>query len=249
MTTATTTTPEIEQYIEQIGLRPAWQAVHADPRWAPLRPLCPAPAQLIPALRRLGLETASAVMAWVDAVSAAMGGKATDYAALAANRSRIDATTLTPVPWSGGQGISDALAAQCLLRPDCKWTQSDAAYRPLTEAQLRAEIELCPVMYQSTFAQETDDCDDYATAALGWMAARGLGNCAIGRCAFQIFTFGAPGPGHAVIAAVTRDEGAGLTVWFWEPQTNTLYRPKTPAAAQMTGQIFADQARVAELLF
>jgi len=139
--------------------------------------------------------------------------------------------------------IHTQAAAQTLLRSDFFTDQSDRHYRLPSLAQLQRLADIQPFRTRQ-FASETMDCDDYVRAFLGWLAASGYGNLAIGHASITYYQNGTLLGGHAVALAVD-DTGK---VWFIDPQTRGLHDPmkSRTGGAQFWG---ATELKLARLYF
>lgn len=225
--------------IRDFGPEATAEALTAMPDMALFNLAWSTPAEIIPAVDALGLDSIDAVTAWTNRVNTAFGLSRDAFVAL------VDPPVtmrLQSMPTIDFAEVHKAIAAQCSLRDDFRIDQSDRTYRLPTKGQLEQLAATCPIKRRKWVA-DSNDCDDFVKGFLGWLAFNGLGNIAAGFCSITSYdASGAMVGGHAVVLAM--DDS--LKLWFIEPQNGRLYEP---TYAKLGGYFLAKSVKLARVFF
>lgn len=195
-------------------------AIRNDPAWAVFNLLWEQPGQIAPACEAMGWTTLEEVLAWVNATSAAIGD-ARSFSMLVDPEAPHTYAAMKTVPWAR---LHEAIHATGLLAPDCQLHNSDGMYRLPTKQQWQDIASACPSKRWKHSGNDTFDCDDAVRMALGWLSAKGLGNCAAAFTATRHYLGTSVTGGHAVV--LVWDDT--LTPYQWEPQNGQLYAVTHP---------------------
>lgn len=229
---------QLTDAIREAGPQTVARAIKDDPEWQVFNLLWSAPEEIAPACDKMGWQTLDELLAWVRSVNAAVSNQL-GFVDL------IDPMipfTLEGMPTTDMPTIHKAIVDQAMVRDDFFIDQSDAAYHLPTKAQWEQLARLCPISRRQWVA-EIGDCDDYARAFMGWLAAHGLGNLAQGFAAITMYDFGGSMVGgHAVVLVMDNTH----KLWFLDPQTARLYEVSYP---RLGGAIFAKSVKIARAFF
>lgn len=212
--------------------------VEQDPDFAVFGLLWQQPGRIIPACERMGWQSLGDLLSWVQRVNEAMGDTAQAFVELVDPPAPLALAGLPTAPWAE---LHKAIHATGLLAHDCLLDQSDALYHLPTKAQWDAIAAACPSQHWKHAGNETLDCDDHVRIAMGWLSAKGLGNCAAARAATRHKLGTTVIGGHAVV--LVWDDT--LTPWQWEPQKGTLH---PVAFAKLGGHTLAQNIVYARVL-
>lgn len=224
--------------IREAGPDAVARVIAGDPDWRLFNLLWSTPEEIIPACDRMDWQTLDELVAWVQAVNAAMPNRA-EFVEL------VDPAipfTLDGMPTTDMPTIHKAIVDQAKLTAEFRIDQSDNWYRKPKKAQWELLAQLCPINRRKWVA-ETGDCDDYARAFQGWLASHGLGNLVNGFCGLTHYDlFGNIVGGHACVL-VMDDTGK---LWNLDPQTARLYEVTNP---RIGGFLTAKSVRIARAFF
>lgn len=214
---------QLTDYLQQTGLDTVAEVLRtAGPEWRVFNLLWSDPQELPAVCAGMGWQTVDDVNTWVQRVNEAIGNTQA-FEELIDPAVPYTTTGMKKTPW---HPLHVAIHATGTLASDCFLHNSDLEYFLPTKAQWEVIAALCPSK-KLKHVGEPHDCDDFARHALGWLAAKGLGNCASAfagtRHYMNQFLLG----GHALV--LVWDDT--LTPWQWEPQSGRLF----PATAPSTG--------------
>lgn len=222
--------------IQQAGPDNVAAAIRNDPAWAVFNLMWEQPSQIAPACEAMGWTTLEEVLAWVNATAAAIGNAQAFSTLVDPDAPHVQAP-MTTVPWAR---LHESIHATGLLAADCLLHNSDGQYRLPTKQQWQEIAAACPSKRWKHSGSERFDCDDSVRMALGWLSAKGLGNCAAAFTATRHFLGSNPTGGHAVV--LVWDDT--LTPWQWEPQTGVIHPVNFP---KLGGNFLANRIEYARV--
>ena len=106
------------------------------------------------------------------------------------------------------------------LETNCVWRWQDPVYRSPTLADLQHILSVCP-SNKFKYVRTRRDCEDFARIFRGWLSEKGLGDLTIGAVEFNGYKDGKFIFAHAVLIAITSDNG----IFLVEPQNDKMWRP------------------------
>lgn len=227
---------QLTDAIAQAGPDNVANAIRNDPSFAVFNLLWEQPGQIASACNTMGWQTLDELLAWLRATATAVGNTSA-FATLVDPPAPTTLAGMATAPWPE---LHKAIHATGLLATDCLLHNSDATYHLPTKAQWEAIAAACPSSRWKHSGSEDHDCDDFVRMALGWLSAKGLGNCAAATAATRHYWANSPTGGHAVV--LVWDDT--LTPWQWEPQAGTLH----PATfAKLGGNFLATRVEYARV--
>lgn len=231
---------QLTDAIEQAGPANVAALIANDPAWRVFNLLWTAPEEIVPVCNRMGWQTLDDLIAWVHAMTGAVGNVEAFEALIDPPLPGIDYWQLTNLQW---RDIDQAMALQFTRRDDFFRDHSDASYRAPTKAQWDVIAAACPSHRRKHSGNDVFDCDEFARMAWGWLAQKGLGNLAAGYCATTAYRAGKMIGAHAVVLVVDNEKKC----WVWEPQAGRLFAPQD--AIKLGGYFLADEIRLTRAYF
>lgn len=197
-------------------LSAAWAYVQAHSEYRCVAMLVPGPQGLVDFIDSQGWNTIEEAQAGCARLDAMLGLNTTVPTEV--TFTRADLPTVS-------SGIFGSAILQEVLDPESivHWSNgpdvvlNDDSYGLPTAQQL---LELITAFHASgAWAPNTNDCDDYARAFMGWLSAQGLGNVAIAEVGFRAYEDGAMTVNHVACIGVDTDRN----VWWLDPWVSLMY--------------------------